>query len=112
MADKMLNYKEYARQMRENRVTNEQGNIVCSPELWERIAGIIEQAILPPCKVGDTVYYISFGKVYKGECHAITLKPTMQIHLYDYDGDNASLKADRVFLTREEAEKALREKEK
>lgn len=68
--------------------------------------------ILPPCKVGDTVYYIAFGKVYKGECHAITLKPTMQIHIYDYDGDNASLKADRVFLTREAAEKALREKEK
>lgn len=66
--------------------------------------------IVPPAEVGQTVYYIAFGKVYKGKCHAITLKPTMQIHLYDYDGDNASISADRVFLTKEEAEKALKER--
>lgn len=64
--------------------------------------------VVPPCKVGQTVYYISFGKVYKGKCHAITQhKDSLQIHLYDYDGDNASISADRVFLTKEEAEKAL-----
>ena len=64
--------------------------------------------ICPPCKVGQTVYYIAFGKVYKGKCHAITIhKDSLQIHLYDYDGDNASISAKDVFLTREEAEKAL-----
>ena len=65
--------------------------------------------IVPPCKVGQTVYYISFGKVYKGKCHAITLNPTMQIHLYDYDGDNVSISASKVFLTKEEAEEKLKE---
>ena len=63
--------------------------------------------IVPPCKVGDKVYYISFNKVYKGECHAITMHNNLQIHLYDYDGDNASYPANKVFLTKEEAEKAL-----
>jgi hypothetical protein len=52
----MTDYKEYAKQMRENAVKNEQGNIVCSPELWEEIASVIERAIIPPCKVGDTAY--------------------------------------------------------
>ena len=66
--------------------------------------------IVPPCKVGDTVYYIAFGKVYKGKCHAITRhKDSLQIHLYDYDGDNASISANRVFLTKEEAEEKLKE---
>ena len=36
------NYKEYARQMRENCVKDYNGNIVCSSELWEQIASIIE----------------------------------------------------------------------
>lgn len=67
--------------------------------------------IVPPCNVGDMVYYVSFGNVYKGKCHAITLKPTLQIHLYDFDGDNASYPASKVFLTKEEAEKALKERE-
>ena len=69
---------------------------------------IANDVIVPPCKVGQTVYYIAFGKVYKGKCHAITIhKDSLQIHLYDYDGDNASISAKDVFLTREEAEKAL-----
>lgn len=61
-----------------------------------------------PCAVGDTVWYVSFGKVYKGKCHAITLKPTLQIHLYDFDGDNASYSAKDVFPTKEQAEQALK----
>lgn len=38
-----MDYKEYARQMRENAVKDENGNIVCSPELWEQLASIIEK---------------------------------------------------------------------
>ena len=69
--------------------------------------------IVPPCKVGDTVYYIAFGKVYKSKCHAITQhKHALQIHLYDYDGDNAKYPAKKVFLTKEEAEQALAERKK
>ena len=66
--------------------------------------------IVPPCKVGQTIYYISFGKVYKSKCHAITQhKNSLQIHLYDYDGDKAIYPAKKVFLTKEEAERALKE---
>ena len=54
----MIDTKEYARQMRENCVKNEAGNIVCSPELWEQIASIIENAIVPPCELGDTLYWL------------------------------------------------------
>lgn len=37
-----MDYKEYARQLRENAVKDDYGNIVCSPALWEQIASIIE----------------------------------------------------------------------
>lgn len=37
-----VDYKEFARQMRENKVTDENGIILCSPELWELIASTIE----------------------------------------------------------------------
>jgi hypothetical protein len=53
----MTDYKEFAKQMRENAIKNEQGNIVCSPELWEEIVSVIERAIVPPCKVGDYAKY-------------------------------------------------------
>jgi hypothetical protein len=80
----------------------------------DRIADdLLENGVIVlPCKVGQTVYYISFGKVYKGKCHAITQhKHGLQIHLYDYDGDNAKYPAKKVFLTKEEAEQALKERE-
>ena len=65
--------------------------------------------IVPPCKVGDKVYYITYGRIFKSKCNAITQQEkSLYIHLYDYDGDNASISADRVFLTKEEAEKALK----
>ena len=37
-----IDYKEYANQMRVNAVKDENGNIICSPELWEQIASLIE----------------------------------------------------------------------
>ena len=61
-----------------------------------------------PCKVGDTVYYIAGNKVYKSKCHAITLQPSLQIHLYDYDGDNARYSTKDVYRTYEEATQALK----
>lgn len=63
--------------------------------------------IKPPCKVGDTVYYIAGQKIYKAICHAITLQPSLQIHLYDYDGDNARYSVKDVFSTPEAAKEAL-----
>lgn len=71
---------------------------------------IDEGAIVPPCKVGDTVYYIAGKKIYKSKCHALTQhKSGLQIHLYDYDGDNARYSTKDVFRTREEAKEKLRE---
>lgn len=66
--------------------------------------------VIPPCKVGDTVYYIAGKKIYKSKCHAITLQPSMQIHLIDYDGDNARYSTKSVFRTLGEAEEALAER--
>ncbi len=71
-----------------------------------------------PCKVGDTVWYIAFGQIYKGKVHAITFGGRNnvkggQIHIYDYDKDNASLKLSEfnktIFFTKEEAEVRLKE---
>ena len=63
MSEESVDYKEYARQMRENCVKNADGNIICSGELWEEIATIIEgcrkqgeNVIELPCKVGEMVY--------------------------------------------------------
>lgn len=74
-----------------------------------------------PCKVGDSVWYIAFGRVYEGKIHAITFGGRNnvkggQIHIYDYDKDNASLKLSEfnksIFFTKEEAEARLKEVEK
>lgn len=37
-----INYCEYANSLRENAIKDENGNIICSPTLWENIATIIE----------------------------------------------------------------------
>ena len=42
-----MDYSEFARQMRENAVKDSNGNIICSPELWERLARIIENIGIP-----------------------------------------------------------------
>lgn len=86
--------------------------VKCSADEYIADHLLANGVIVPPCKVGDTIYYIAFGKIYKGKCHAITLKHTLQIHLYDFDGDRASYPAKKVFLTKEEAERALKEREK
>jgi hypothetical protein len=39
---KQIDYKEYARQMRENCPKDHNGNVICSGELWEEIANTIE----------------------------------------------------------------------
>ena len=113
----MTDNKEFAKQMRENAVKNEQGNIVCSPVLWEEIASVIERAIIPPCKVGDIVYTIFEGDIEALKIiYAKTEESTESIRKY-YDAENKFLKmpfADchigkSIFLTKEEAEEKLKE---
>ena len=43
-----MDYKEYARIMRTTALRDADGNIICSPELWERIATIIENIDTTP----------------------------------------------------------------
>ena len=42
MVENVFCAKEYAKQMRENAVEDNNGNVICSVELWEQIASIIE----------------------------------------------------------------------
>lgn len=48
-----FDYKEYARQMRENCAKDYNGNIICSPELWEQIASVIESIGTPKERGGE-----------------------------------------------------------
>lgn len=113
MRDRLIDGKEYARQMRENAVKDENGIVRVSIELWEKIADIIERSIIPPCKVGDIIWVYDFmwglipctvDKPYhcvcgeKGGC-------TFEMCFADDDIGKT------VFLTEEEAEKTLKERE-
>lgn len=115
----MPDYKEYAKHMRENAVKNEQGNIVCSPELWEEIASVIERAIVPPCKVGDTLYVISQMKdkrilpfVNKYEVTFIQVGKRKCKVYHEKDGFIKIFKQDdfgkTVFLSEEQANKKIK----
>lgn len=48
-----FDYKEFARQMRENAVKDENGTIRVSPELWEQIASVIESIGTPKERGGE-----------------------------------------------------------
>lgn len=73
--------------------------------------------IVPPCKVGDTVYVVSQGagfsvvwNVYKAVAKAIHLDQYGKLFVrVETDKENVGgyVEIERVFLTREEAEEAL-----
>ena len=69
--------------------------------------------ILPPCKVGDTVYYLKrnyhthMEKVTSGKVEGITITPN-GICLYVDTHANKLPYGKRVFLTSEKAEQALK----
>ena len=61
--------------------------------------------IVPPCKVGDAVYQRdTAGRIYESKIKSI---------IYDTDGVAFDKRAigETIFLTREEAEKALKEEQ-
>lgn len=95
---------------------------LCNPTNWDKpefmaLALLANGVILPPCNVGDTVY----------KCHTVNLNPTGEItkrtikqitfSAFTVTDDGASGWFDiddigkTVFLTLEDAEKALRERE-
>ena len=77
---------------------------------------LIEHGIIvPPCKVGDTVYYITgigHNLVKPAKVKEIIIDENGIKDLYmQGDGHNFENSFDIFFLTREEAEKALKERE-
>ena len=86
--------------------------------ICDEAARVLERAIVPPCKVGNTVYVVS--RYYTGvfEIYECTID---SITLYEKNtflsmsskgkytfGEEVSLLGKTVFLTKEEAEKALK----
>ena len=102
---------------------------LCNPTNWDKpefmaLALLANGVILPPCKVGDTVYY---PWIYDGQC-GVAFNKVESIKIYvnglplviveDWGSDmpmpisfcNEDF-GKTVFLTREDAEKALGERE-
>ena len=73
--------------------------------------------IVPPCKVGDTVYYIPLFENHIIECIVAQIAKVpfteSEMSFCCYGGFSFDMRSwdKTVFLTREEAEKALKERE-
>ena len=75
-----------------------------------------------PCKVGDEVYLIEFGKVQKGRINEINISASGNVVVLDLFFRSIVLRRNRaiyftqfsntIFLTKEEAEKKLKENNK
>ena len=99
---------------------------LCNPTNWDKpefmaLALLANGAILPPCKVGDTVYLIKYHYSDRRVVlpYKVTeilysssrgVRPFVFVTNTGYSFDNCDI-GDIVFLTREDAEKALRERE-
>ena len=120
--ERLIDGKEYARQMRENAVKDENGIVRVSIELWEQIADIIEHSIVPPCKVGDKVWWLTTAnwqqtewKIVEVKVSAIQQKAdkswkiriTHNSSVWEFKVEDIGI---RYFLTKEEAEDKLRER--
>lgn len=73
--------------------------------------------IVPPCKVRDAVYYIPFGNhIVECKVAQIVIEPfekiEMSFHCYGGIAFDMRHIGETVFLTKEEAEKALAERSK
>jgi hypothetical protein len=66
--------------------------------------------IVPPCNVGDTVYQIDDVRIYQGTVAEIVLNKLHVICVADITCFDERAIGKTVFLTREEAEKALAER--
>lgn len=66
--------------------------------------------IVPPCKVGDTVYQTDSCRVYQSEIDYIEVHGFVTIFYADGVAFDERAIGDSIFLSREEAEKALAER--
>lgn len=87
---------------------------------YARADRLIENGVrILPCDVGDTVYYLDGSIIVESKVHCISFGGRYgdykggQIHIYDSDKDNITVKLDNfgktVFLTKAEAEQKLKE---
>lgn len=91
------------------------------PDPIETLADyLIENGVvIPPCKVGDTVYYLDEKTIVKDVVHCISfggrhgVNAKGFVHFHNSDKDNVtvnfSLFGDKVFLTKDQAEQKLKE---
>lgn len=101
-------------------------NIDYTNRLAERITDdlLAQGVIVPPCKVGDTVYYLTsidteeeldVTEIFCGVVVSVGYDTSLWIHIHYDNGltyyHSASDFGNTVFLTKEEAEKALAERE-
>ena len=80
---------------------------------------IANGVVLPPCKVGDTVYYLDGKTIVKDVVHCISfggrhgVNAKGFIHMHDSDKDNITISFNlfgkTVFLTKDQAEQKLKE---
>lgn len=68
---------------------------------------IANGAILPPCKVGDTIYQIDGVRIYPSTIHEITYTSSKVIFVTENIVFDEQAINNSIFLTPEEAEKAL-----
>lgn len=104
----MQNEKDFAREKEESLTALELAQIYATLNHYKKLE---EQGRLIelPCKVGDTVYEIFDGEIYEYKSHEITLDSYNK--RFCYDSLNISLDdiGKTIFITREEAEQALKE---
>ena len=114
-------------------VANERGQTqddITSKRYWEhyhvakyleelkRMKDAEEQGLLKilPCRVGDTVFLVQYGKMYERKVNgfSVTSNNQLVIHIPDFEMDNASFPEHTfgkfVFFDRKKAESALAEK--
>lgn len=111
-----MNTKEKLTEIIGNVVVNDKGNRirdVFHPEfVWNIVENLTANGVIVlVCKIGDTVYQIDGVRVYDLEILDVTLrnnKPYYETESIDFDCDAIGK---TVFLTREEAEAALKGKE-
>lgn len=93
----MFDLKEYARKLRENAITDDNGIVKVSPELWEQIAGVIEWAADKWISVNDRLpeaekevlilCKASYGKNHRYQCIAFYEPKGMLREQSDYGWD-------------------------
>ena len=96
-----MDYKAFAKAMRENAVINDYGQIICSPILWEQLATIIENI---PNTINGFVYYIENKN---SKFAKIAIKPINELSFDEVREIDADGLYSKYYSTKEIAERAI-----